>query len=72
MRVPDDVQAALAKLPTFAPEQMAQANRTLIAQMRQRLATGEPVAPMYQPDRLDYLEAIAALAEQLIAQRPDR
>ncbi len=65
MRLREDVQASLANLPSFALQYMAEANRALVAEARQRRAAGEPVAPMYDDDeRLAYLELVAQVAEE--------
>jgi len=60
---------SLDLLPTWVLEQKVTANRALIAQMRQRLADGQPVPRMYQPDGLAWLERQADLAEAIIATR---
>ena len=51
-----DMRAGLDLLPTWALKQKAAANRQVIAVMRQRLATGEQVARMYQEPGLAWLE----------------
>ena len=51
--------------------QKAAANRQVISVMRQRLAAGEQVAPMYQEPGLAWLERQAEAAEQLLAERQD-
>ncbi len=68
----DHLRAGLAQLPTFALEQMAEANRALVRELRRRLAAGEPVAPMYAGERLQRLLLAAEVAEELAAARPDR
>ena len=68
----DELQAGLDLLPTWAPEQKAAANRQVIAIMRGRLERGEPVARMYGPLGLAWLQRQAETAEQLIRQREDR
>ena len=50
-------------------EQKAAANRQVIAILRQRLATGEQVARMYQEPGLAWLERQAGVAEDLVADR---
>jgi hypothetical protein len=65
----EEHQTALELLPTWVLEQKATANRALIAAMRQRLAQGQRVARMYQPDGLAWLERQADLAEAIIATR---
>jgi len=64
-----DMQAGLELLPTWVLEQKAAANRQVIATMRERLARGEPVVPMYGPLGLAWLQRQAEIAEQLIAAR---
>jgi hypothetical protein len=68
----DELQAGLDLLPTWALEQKAAANRQVIAVMRGRLERGEPVARMYGPLGLAWLQRQAELAEHLIQQREDR
>jgi predicted Fe-S protein YdhL (DUF1289 family) len=65
----EEHRAALELLPTWVLEQKATANRALVAAMRQRLAQGQPVARMYQPDGLAWLERQADLAEAIVAAR---
>jgi hypothetical protein len=67
-----ELQAGLDLLPTWALEQKAAANRQVIAVMRGRLERGEPVARMYGPLGLAWLQRQAELAEHLIQQREDR
>jgi hypothetical protein len=64
-----ELRAGLDLLPTWALEQKAAANRKVIAVMRQRLERGEPVARMYGPLGLAWLQRQAELAEQLIRSR---
>jgi hypothetical protein len=64
-----EMRAGLDLLPTWALEQKAAANRQVIAVMRQRLAAGEQVAPMYQEPGLAWLERQAEVAEELVAER---
>jgi hypothetical protein len=64
-----EMRAGLDLLPTWALEQMAAANRQVIAVMRQRLAAGETVASMYQEPGLAWLERQAEVAEDLVAER---
>ena len=56
-------------LATWALAQKAAANRQVIAVMRQRLERGEPVARMYGPLGLAWLQRQAEIAEQRIRQR---
>ena len=49
--------------------QKVTANRALVAAMRQRLAQGNQVARMYQPDGLAWLERQADLAEAILTTR---
>jgi hypothetical protein len=67
-----ELQAGLDLLPTWALEQKAAANRQMIAVMRGRLERGEPVARMYGPLGLAWLQRQAEIAEHLIQQRQDR
>jgi hypothetical protein len=53
-------------------EQKSNANRQVIATMRQRLAAGEHVARMYQEPGLAWLERQAEVAEELVAQRSEQ
>jgi hypothetical protein len=53
-------------------QQKAAANRRVIAVMRGRLERGEPLAPMYGPLGLAWLQRQAELAEQFIQQRASR
>jgi hypothetical protein len=62
----EEMRAGLDLLPTWVLEQKAAANRQGIAVMRQRLARGEPVVPMYGPLGLAWLGRQADIAEQLI------
>jgi hypothetical protein len=62
-----EMRASLASLPSWVLAQKATANRQLITVMRQRLATGEQVARMYQAPGLAWLERQAEAAEQLLA-----
>jgi hypothetical protein len=64
-----EMRASLDLLPTWVLEQKAAANRQVIAVMRQRLASGEEVARMYQEPGLAWLERQAEAAEDLIAER---
>jgi hypothetical protein len=63
------MRAGLDRLPSWALEQKAAANRQVIAAMRLRLAAGEQVARMHQEPGLAWLERQAEVAEELIAQR---
>jgi hypothetical protein len=65
----EEMRAGLDRLPSWALEQKAAANRQVIAAMRQRLAAGEQVARMYQEPGLAWLERQAEVAEELVAQR---
>jgi hypothetical protein len=67
-----ELRAGLDLLPTWALAQKAAANRQVIAIMRGRLERGEPVARMYGPLGLAWLQRQAETAEQLIRQREDR
>src|SRR5437773_11579190 len=58
---PEQMRASLELLPTRVVAQKAAANRALVAAMRQRLADAHPVARMYQPDGLAWLERQADL-----------
>jgi hypothetical protein len=64
-----EMRAGLDLLPTWALEQKANANRQVIATMRERLAAGEQVARMYQEPALAWLEPQAEIAEELVAGR---
>jgi hypothetical protein len=64
-----EMRASLELLPSWVLEQKAAANRQVVAVMRQRLATGEAVARMYQEPGLAWLERQAEAAEQLLAER---
>jgi hypothetical protein len=64
----DELRAGLDLLPTWALAQKAAANRQVIAIMRQRLERGEPVARMYGPLGLAWLQRQAEIAEHLIQQ----
>jgi hypothetical protein len=64
-----ELRAQLDLLPTWVLEQKAAANRQVIAFMGERLARGEPVASMYGPLGLAWLQRQAELAEQLIRAR---
>ena len=66
---PEQHRVSLDRLPTWVLAQKVTANRALIAAMRQRLAEGQTVARMYQPDGLAWLERQADLAETIIATR---
>jgi hypothetical protein len=68
----DELRAGLDLLPTWALAQKAAANRRVIAMMRQRLERGEPLARMYRPVGLAWLQRQAEAAEQLIQQRDSR
>jgi hypothetical protein len=63
------MRESLELLPSWVLAQKAAANRQVIAVMRQRLAAGETVAPMYQEPGLAWLEHQAEAAEQLLAER---
>ena len=67
-----ELRAGLDLLPTWALAQKAAANRQVIAMMRGRLERGEPVARMYGPLGLAWLQRQAEIAEQLIRQREAR
>jgi hypothetical protein len=67
-----ELRGGLDLLPTWALAQKAAANRQVIAIMRQRLEQGEPVARMYGPLGLAWLQRQAEIAEQLIRQREAR
>ena len=67
-----ELRAGLDLLPTWTLAQKAAANRQVIAVMRGRLERGEPVARMYGPLGLAWLQRQAETAEQLIRQREDR
>ena len=64
-----EMRAGLDQLPTWALEQKAAANRQVIAAMRARLERGKPVAWMYGPLGLAWLQRQAKIAEQLIRGR---
>jgi hypothetical protein len=64
-----ELRAGLDLLPTWVLEQKAAANRRLIAAMRERLARGQPAAPMYGPLGLAWLQRQAEVAEQLVRAR---
>jgi hypothetical protein len=68
----EELRAGLDLLPTWALAQKAAANRQVIAMMRSRLERGEPVARMYGPLGLAWLQRQAEIAEHLIQQREDR
>jgi len=68
----EELRAGLDLLPTWVLAQEAAANRRVIAAMRQRLERGEPVAPMYGPLGLAWLQRQAEIAEQLIHVREGR
>jgi hypothetical protein len=61
-----EMRAGLDLLPTWVLQQKAAANRRVIAAMRERLERGAPVAAMYGPLGLAWLQRQAELAEQLI------
>jgi hypothetical protein len=65
----EELRGGLDLLPTWVLAQKATANRQLIATMRERLARGEPVVPMYGPLGLAWLQRQAEIAEQLIRAR---
>jgi hypothetical protein len=65
----EELRAGLDLLPTWVLAQKAAANRQVIAEMGQRVATGAPVAPMYGPLGLAWLRRQAEVAEQLITAR---
>ena len=65
----DEMRAGLDLLPTWVLEQKAAANRQVIAFMGERLARGEPVASMYGPLGLAWLQRQAEIAEQLVRAR---
>jgi hypothetical protein len=67
-----ELRAQLDLLPTWALAQKAAANRQVIAMMGGRLERGEPVARMYGPLGLAWLQRQAEIAEQLIRQREGR
>jgi hypothetical protein len=67
-----ELRAQLDLLPTWALAQKAAANRQVIAMMGGRLERGEPVARMYGPLVLAWLQRQAEIAEQLIRQREGR
>ena len=67
-----ELRAGLDLLPTWALAQKAAANRQVIAIMGGRLERGEPVARMYGPLGLAWLQRQAELAEQLIQEREGR
>jgi hypothetical protein len=64
-----EMRESLELLPSWVLAQKAAANRQVITVMRQRLATGEQVARMYQAPGLAWLERQAEAAEQLLAER---
>jgi len=64
-----ELRAGLDLLATWALAQKAAANRQQIEQMRERLAAGEEVAPMYQEPGLAWLERQAEVAEDLVKER---
>jgi hypothetical protein len=64
-----EMRAGLDLLPTWALQQKAAANRQVIAIMGQQLERGEPVAPMYGPLGLVWLQRQADIAEALICAR---
>jgi hypothetical protein len=63
------MRESLELLPSWVLAQKAAANRQVIAVMRQRLATGEQVARMYQEPGLAWLERQAQAAEDLLTER---
>ena len=63
-----ELRDGLNLLPTWALAQKAAANRQVIAIMRHRLERDEPVARMYGPLGLAWLQRQAEIAEQLIRQ----
>jgi hypothetical protein len=65
----EEMRAGLDLLPAWALEQKANANRQVIATMRERLAAGKQVARMYREPGLAWLERQAEVAEELAAQR---
>jgi len=67
-----ELRAGLDLLPSWVLAQKAAANRRVIAVMRGRLERGEPVARMYEPLGLAWLQRQAEIAEQLIQQRETR
>ncbi len=69
---PAQMRASLDLLPTWVLEQKVAANRALVAAMRQRLADGQQVARIYQPDGLAWLERQADIAEAIITTRQAR
>jgi hypothetical protein len=66
----EEMRVQLDQLPTWTLQQKAEANRQVVAVNRGRLERGEPVARMYGPLGLAYLDRQAELAEQLV--RPPR
>jgi hypothetical protein len=64
-----EMRAQLDLLPTWVLEQKAAANREVIATMRGRLERGEPVARMYGPLGLAWLQRQTEIGEQLIRAR---
>jgi hypothetical protein len=68
----EEMRAQLDLLPTWVLEQKAAANRQVIATMRGRLERGEPVARMYGPLGLAWLQRQAKIAEQLVQARTAR
>jgi hypothetical protein len=66
---PEQQRASLDLLPTWVLAQKVEANRALIAAMRQRLAEGHTAPRMYQADGLAWLERQADIAEAIITTR---
>jgi hypothetical protein len=67
-----ELRAGLEQLPPWVLGQTAAANRQKIAETRERLARGEPVAFMYQAAGLAWLERQAEVAEAIVADRQAR
>ena len=67
-----ELRDGLDLLPPWALVHRAAANREVIAVMRARLERGAPVARMYGPLGLAWLQRQAEVAEQLIQQRESR
>ncbi len=66
------MRASLDLLPTWVLTAKVTATRALVATMRTRLASGQPVARMYQADGLVWLERQADIAEAILALREER
>jgi hypothetical protein len=64
-----EMRTGLDLLPTWALEQKADANRHVIATMRERLVAGEQVARMHHEPGLAWLGRQAEVVEELVAQR---